>query len=414
MGFLERFQAAGTSRAAPQAYGSAAQLADALDAALDGPRAAGVPVTPRSAMMQTTVFVAVRVISETMAQLPLVVVRKRRDGGSDPVTDHPVAQLLGDGGQPNAFQTPFEMVEFLTRHAALGNGYAFVNRVDGGRRVQELLPVHPRRMTVRMDDAWGVTYKIGVQQGVPIEVGPENMLHLRGPSDVGYVGDDLVRMHADAIGLGLAQDRSAARMFANGARLPGFLKSAKPLDPDAVKKLRDQFQDLYGGAENAGKTPVLEDGLDWVKASMTGDEAQLAESRGLQRSIIAAIWRVPPHLVGDLSKATFSNIENMARQFVDFGLMPWVLRAEQALGTQLLTEAERRTGLRINLDEQALLRGDLAARTAYYTAMRTAEVLSPNDVRRAEGLNPREGGDNYDNPNTKSAPGSGAGGSATR
>lgn len=349
-------------------------------------------------MEHPTVNSAVRVISESVAQLPFGVFRREDDGSRTRLRDHPVDRLFSTHGRPNDWMSAFEMKELLTRQVAIrGNGYAFKNVVGEGR-LRELLPMHPKRVEVEQNEDWRITYTVNRDQKSRQILTPRQVFHLRGPSDNGFTGVDIVAQMRDAIGLALAQDRDAAKIFANGARIANVLEHPGTLTPETADRIKQSFNEIYSGIENSHKTAVLEEGMKLSKAGMTAEERQSLESRKLSRSILASIWRIPPHMVGDLERATFSNIEDLARQFVDYALVPWLNRWEQAIEQQLFSEQDRADGLIAKFDARGLLRGDAQTRAEFYASGITNRWMNPNEVREKEDLPPYEGGERFANP----------------
>lgn len=377
---------------------TAQELADELTRMmLVGSSDSAIPVTPERAAREPTVFVCLRVLGESLGQLPLIVQRKADNGEREIVKDHRVARLLGKNGQPNTFQTPFEFRETATRHVALrGNGYAVKVRVGG--ELRELLPVHPSRVTVEQDERWQLRYKVRIPNGGTETLGPDDLFQIRGPSDDGIRGVDIVTHLADTIGLSLAQIKDQNRLFSTAARLGLVLQTDASLGDEAYRRLKESVDEQHAGIDNARKTMILEEGLKAEKVSMTAEEAQSLESRKFQRSLLASLWRIPPHMVGDLDKATFSNIENLARQFVDYALAPWLNRWEGTLSLHFLTPSEREDGLQIKLDPRVLLRGDHKTRAEFYNKGISGRWLNPNEVRELEDRAPYDGGEEFRNP----------------
>lgn len=377
---------------------STVALADALQAALFPPSTAGFTVTAARAMSSPLVWSAIRVLSETIAVLPLNIMRETGPRDREILFDHPVQRLLGPKGKPNEWNSAFELKEKLARDVALrGNAFAQILRVRGEPR--RLLPIHPNRVKAEQDENWRISYEVRRDSAPPMMLDPRRMFHVRGPSDDGFMGDDLIAVARDAIGLTLAQDEHAARLFANGAQIKGVLEHPNKLTEEALSHLKESWSQHYEGVDKAHKTPILEEGMKFSPVAMDSEKAQLVESRALQRSIVAAIWRVPPHMVGDMEKATFSNIEHLARQFIDYAMMPWLTRFEGAVDCQILTDQERAAGLMAKFDTKGLLRGDAETRAEFASKMIAARVMNPNEAREREDLPPYEGGDEFVNPN---------------
>lgn len=376
------------------------ELADAVREALGGGSSAGINVTPQRALQTASYWTSVLVIAESVAMLPFNVRRRTDRGrGSEIATDVPLHKLLAKRGQPNEWQSSFDFRHLMVWQLCnRGNFYAFKNIVRG--ELRELIPVHPTRIKPEQDSDFRLTYRLTGAQGGQRTLTRKDLFHVMGASDDGFQGLPPMGVMSEAIGLAIAQDTHAGKLFTNGARLGGAIKHPSTLSDKAYDRLKKWFQETYAGPENAHKTAILEEGMDWVTVAQTAEDAQLMESRRLQRSIVASQRRVPAHMVGDLDKATFSNIENLARQFVDFTLMPWLERIEPACDRQLLTERERDEGLFSKFNVDALLRGDSLTRARFYMLMIQMRAMNPNEVREKEDLNPYEDGDKFENPNT--------------
>lgn len=378
------------SRGAPAAIGErAAQNATLsnppqwLRTALGGgSTAAGVAVTPEKAMQCAAVYACVRVLAESVAQLPLMLFERKADGSKEPARRHPLWTLLHD--QPNPWQTSFEFREQLQGHLALrGNAYAYINRVDGGRRIQELIPLHPDRVSVEQASDLTVTYRLDRSKDV---FQASEILHLRGLSSNGVTGLSPIGQARESIGLALATAEHGANLFGNGARPSGVLTHPGQLGDEAAARLKASWTAAHGGANRLG-TAVLEEGLTWTALTMTSEDAQFLETRKYQRAEIASIFRIPPHLIGDLEKATFSNIEHQGLEFVVHSLMPWLVRWEQRIASGLLSQLERQRYF-VKFNVAGLLRGDLKSRyDAYHQAIADG-WLTRNETRALEDLNP--------------------------
>jgi HK97 family phage portal protein len=358
--------------------------------------AAGIRVDPRTAMRCHAVFAAVRVLFETVGQLPINVIRVDSNGARKIVTDLPVSKIIATRGRPNTWMSSQDLREYGTRHAAAsGNAFYYKNTVKG--QLRELLPIHPSRVEVVQETDFSIRYRVSMKDGSTKEYGQKEIFHLRGPGDTGYTGDNVVVEHADAIGLMMAQEKFASLMFQNGVKNTGVLEIPGTMSDAAYERLKEAFYQAYAGLDNAHKPILLEGGTKFTPTSQTGEESQLLDSRKYQRSVIAALWRVPPHMVGDLEKATFSNIENLARQFVDYTLMPWLVRWENAIQLQLLTEEERQNHI-VKINVNALLRGDAKTRAEFYAKLFNVASLNPNEIRDLEDMDPYDGGEEFYRP----------------
>lgn len=345
---------------------------------------AGEAVNTITAMEDPTVFACVKVLSESVAQLPLNVMRKTSQG-SEIVFNSDAYQILKR--RPNGWMTPRQFRRLLVaRTAAEGNFIAIKNKVRG--RVFELLPVSNNRVTVEQDDRYEVTYKVETNTGTRIYP-KEDIFHYYSLSLDGISGLNPIELHKTHIGLSLALDKFGARLFKNGAHPRVILSTENVLKEEEMKRIIKSFQEQTGG-EKSHSTQLMDGGFKASRITLTAEEAQFNETRKLMRSILAAIWRVPPHMIGDLEKATFSNIENLARQFVDYALMPWLVDLEEVYSYQLLTERERDLGYFLRHNVNGLLRGDAAARAAYYKSalgsLQQPGWMSPNEIRGLEDM----------------------------
>ena len=367
---------------------------------LFGGSTAGKSVNERSAMQMTAVYACVRILSEAIAGLPLHLT-KRLDGGRKiKATEHSLYTLLHD--EPNPEMTSFVFRETLMTHLLLwGNAYAQIIR-NGKGEVLALYPLLPNHMSVDrgVDGKIYYTYsrdesEINGKEQRRVVLSPDDVLHIPGLGFDGLVGYSPIAMAKNAIGLAIATEEYGAKFFANGAAPSGVLEHPGTLKDPA--RLRDSWNAAYGGSSNSHKVAVLEEGMKYSPISISPNEAQFLETRKFQINEIARIFRVPPHMVGDLEKSSFSNIEQMSLEFVKYTLDPWVVRWEQSLARALLTKEEKKEYFfRFNVD--GLLRGDYSSRMQGYSVGIQNGFMSPNDVRELEDMDliPEErGGDKY-------------------
>jgi HK97 family phage portal protein len=357
--------------------------------------ASGMVVTPDTAMRATAVFACVQYLARSIAAMPLILYRRLPDSGKARDYEHPLARVLHD--QPNSWQTAYEFRAMLQAHLSLrGNAYARIVAANGNP-VAALLPLHPDRVRPLPERVSGrLAYEYFPRRGAREVLLQEEVLHLRGLSlaEDGVIGLSPLDCMREAVGLTLAAEAYGARFYRNNARPGIVLKHPGRLSPDAGKRLKESWNSQYAGPENAHKTAVLEEGMDLISVGMTAEEAQFLETRKFQRNEIAAIFGVPPHKIGDLERATFSNIEHQAIEVVTDTIRPWAVAWEQAMTRDLFTEELRRTHmLAFNLD--GLLRGDIESRYRAYATGRQWGWLSANDVREREDMNRIDGGDLY-------------------
>ncbi len=357
-----------------------------------GSSVAGKTVTARTAIQVSTVYACVRVIAETVASLPLHLFQET-EAGSEKATKHHLYRLLHD--EPNPEMTSFVFRETLLSHILLwGNAYCQIIR-NGRGQITALYPLLPDRMSVDRDDQGNLTYAYTTTEGKTVKIHPVNVLHIPGMGFDGIVGYSPVAMERNAIGLGMAAEEYGSRFFSNGATPSGVLTH-----PNTVKNpaaLRQSWNAAYGGNANSGRVAILEEGLKFERISLPNNEAQFLETRKFQVSEICRIFRVPPHLVGDLEHATFSNIEHQSISFGVHTIRPWLVRIEQSMNRALLSDSEKgRLYVRFNMD--GLLRGAYKERMEGYAIARQNGWMSANDIRELESMNPipdMEGGNAY-------------------
>jgi HK97 family phage portal protein len=275
---------------------------------------------------------------------------------------HPLWTVLHD--QPNDFQTSVEFFEMMVLSLCLrGNSYAYINRTSSGK-VIELLPLHPDMVRVEMGANFNLTYTITMPDGSFKTFGVGEIFHVRGMTLNGWLGISPIAYARESIGLALATEKFGGQLFRNGAKMGGVLEHPGKLSDAAYQRIKGSFDNATSG-ENAHLTQILEEGMKFSKVTMTSEDSQFLETRKYQRSEIASIFRVPPHMIGDLERATFSNIEQQSLEFVTYTLMPWLNRIEKAIKRDLLLPSER-DSVEIKFSPSALLRGDASARSTYY------------------------------------------------
>ncbi len=346
--------------------------------------ASGVTVNERTALQSTAVFSCVRVLAETVASLPLPVYRRLSGGGKERATDHYLYPLLHD--QPNTEMTSLEFRETLMGHLALwGNAYAQIER-NAGLQVRALWPLRPDRMTVRRENGV-LAYRYQPENGQDRVFRPGQIMHIRGLSGDGIIGYSPIRMAREAIGLARATEEFGARFFGSGSNPGGVLQHPNKLTDKALENLRRSFEERHGGLANAHRPLILEEGMTWQQIGIPPEDAQFLETRKFQTNEIARIFRVPPHMIGDLERATFSNIEHQSIEFVVHTIVPWLRRWEQAMLRDLFTPAERREYFAEFLVD-GLLRGDIQSRYQAYAIGRQNGWLSADDIRELENMNP--------------------------
>lgn len=364
-----------------------------------GTSTSGKRVNERSAMQMTAVYSCVRILSEAVAGLPLHLYRYT-DTGTEKATDSPLYFLLHD--EPNPEMTSFVFRETLMTHLLLwGNAYAQIIR-NGKGEVVALYPLMPDRMTVDRNKNGRLYYEytvssddapINKQSTVRLE--PCDVLHIPGLGFDGLVGYSPIAMAKNAIGLAISAEEFGSKFYANGATPSGILEF-----PGTVKepeKIRESWNKGFAGSSNSHKVAVLEEGMKYTPISISPNEAQFLETRKFQINEIARIFRVPPHMVGDLEKSSFSNIEQQSLEFVKYTLEPWLVRWEQSMTRSLIPQNDKsKYFIKFNVD--GLLRGDYQSRMSGYATARQNGWMSANDIRELENLDripPELGGDLY-------------------
>ena len=365
-----------------------------------GGSTSGKAVTEHSAMQMTAVYSCVRILAEAIAGLPLHLYTYKEDGGKEKALGHPLYLLLHD--EPNPEMSSFVFRETLMTHLLLwGNAYAQIIR-NGKGEVVALYPLMPNRMTVDRDSSGQLfySYQMNNSDAPTMKAGtvilkPSDVLHIPGLGFDGLVGYSPIAMAKNAIGLAIATEEYGAKFFANGATPGGLLEYPGTVkDPDRV---RESWNKGFSGSQNAGKVAILEEGMKYTPISIAPEQAQFLETRKFQINEIARIFRVPPHMVGDLEKSSFSNIEQQSLEFVKYTLDPWVVRWEQSLSRALFTPEEKKKYF-VKFNVEGLLRGDYQSRMNGYATARQNGWMSANDIRELENLDripAEEGGDLY-------------------
>ena len=349
------------------------------------PSEAGVHVSEDAAMRFATVHACVRVISEDVGALPLHLYRRLKDGGKERATDHPLYALLHD--RPNPEMTSVSFREAMMVNALLtGNGYAFIEYERSGR-IKALWPMLSSEVQPYRTDAGELRYR-----AAGMDLRASEVFHLPGLGYDGLVGMSPIAYARESIGLGIAAERYGEKFFRNGTHVGGVVSVKDELSDDQFERLRNQFSGMFRGLQNAHGVPVLEGGATYTQLGIPPEDAQFLETRKYQRSEIAAIYRVPPHMIGDLERATFSNIEQQDLAYLQRSLMPWLVRIEQQGNAKLLADGDRAL-YTMEHDTAGFMRGETATRMQAYSTAIMSGIMTPNEARRRENLNPLPGGD---------------------
>lgn len=346
---------------------------------------AGIQVNEHTALTYSAVWAAVRRISESLAGLPLRVYRKI-DANRIVDTYHPSARLLLS--RPNPEMTWFTFLELLQAHVLItGNGYAEIE-FDRNANPKNLWPLTPNRVRPHRRPNGSLAYDIYpgsyLEHKTPTHtIEPVQMLHVKGLGYDGIVGYSVVTMARQSIGLGLAEEQFGATFFGNGARPDGVLTTQGMIGDETATKLRQQWEELYGGSKRSHKIAILEEGLTYEKLTIPPNDGQFLESRQFQIADIARWFNIQPHMIGDLSRSTFSNIEVQGQEFVTYTLRPWFVRWEQELDRKLFPFDD---GYSTEFDADELVRGTIETRYKAYNTGRNGGWLSFNDIRRSENM----------------------------
>lgn len=351
----------------------------------------GVAVTYQSAMQCGVAMACARVIAEGMSQIPF---RLMRANGRmrEPATGERLYSLLDV--KPNEWQTSCEFFDTLGLHLVFaGNAYVWANRIGG--EIVELLPFEPRQVEVERE-GWDITYTVRDDKGRPLSIPRGDMWHIRGPSWNGYEGLEGVRMAREALGISIGAEEQAGATLQNGGAPAGILTTDATLSAEQRKQLRDSWQAVHGGRVNAGRVAVLSNGMRFVAVGSSAVDQQLIETRKFAVEEVCRAFRIMPIMVGYSDKAaTYASAEQMFLAHVVHTMGPWYRRVEKSASAFLLTDRERADGLYFKFVTNALLRGAARDRAEFYRTMVANALMSPNEVRELEDLNPYEGGDSF-------------------
>ncbi len=353
----------------------------------------GKRVTIIGSRQVVAVRTCVKILAETISSLPLAVFRRLQPRGQERDPQHPLYPILHD--LPNPEMTSVDLLEAAVGHMALwGNAYHNVVRDTNGN-VTELWPLRPDRMIVERDRATGqLRYLYTMLSGEQIALTRQEVSHWPLQTHDGIMGYSPIQEAREAIGLAMATEEFGARFFGNDSSPRGILKHPSTLSDPALKHLKESWEQVHRGLDNAHRVAILEEGMDWQSIGVPPEDAQFLETRKFQITEIARLFRIPPHMLADLERATFSNIEQQSIEFVVFTLMPWLVRIEKAIFRDMLTPAERQVWYP-KFVVAGLLRGDIKSRYEAYALGRQNGWLSANDIHELEEMNPIKGGDVY-------------------
>jgi HK97 family phage portal protein len=359
------------------------------------PTAAGVSVGPGSALTVPAVNCAVRAISEAVATLDVKVMR--RDGATEEeATDHPVAGLLRD--RVNDWTPSFEFIRDIVASALIydNGGLAWINRVSG--RPVELIAYDNSHLTAQRHEDGTGAYRYFLNGR---EIPASDIVHLRSP-----FGRSPLSLARESVGLALTLDAHAARLFGNGARPSGVLALKGRATPEAVRRIRESWNLAHGGGKSGG-TAIVDEDASYTALTFSSVDSQFQEMRTFEVLQIARAFRVPPQMLFDLDRATWSNSEQMGREFLTYTLEPWLRSLEGCLRQALFSPEEYPSHL-VHFERDDLTRADIGARATAYSSLIAARVVNPNEVREWEGLPSYEGGNEFANPHTSTTASAGA------
>lgn len=349
-----------------------------------------VAVTPETAMRLSTVYSCVKVLSETVSTLPCYLYKK--DGETKSIVDNKLNSLIYEA--PNGFQTATEFwAQQVTNICLRGNSYSYVVRT-GNDRVVEILPLPVDAVSINIQAQNQITYTITLgEKGntTTMVAQPRDILHFKGMTLDGIQGISPIAYNGALLSNAIHSRNHANSVFTNGATPRGVLQTEGTLSDEAFENIKASWGASHGGTNNANRVAILEAGLEFKPVSMSPADVQLLESRKLSRSEIAGMYRVPPHLLGDLERATYSNISHQSLDFYKGAISPWLTQFESRLNHTLLGTSTQC----FKFDVTEFLRGDVETEVAAYKQLLECGVMSPNEVRNRLGMNPREGGDEY-------------------
>lgn len=345
----------------------------------------GRQVTVKSALSNTAVLAAVRLISETIASVPLHIYERQGEDGKKKARGHPLYNILHN--QPNSEMTAFSFWEMAMYNLLLsdGNFYAEIERNIKGDIIA-LWPLLPSNMEVKRNNG-ELTYIYRLPDNTKVQIPSKSVFPLHGFSANGIIGLTPLQLAKEAIGLGLAAEEFGARFFGNGGNVNGVLETDDELGEEGRQNLRESFDETYKGLSRAHRLLILEEGMKYKQTGIPPDEAQFLETRKFQVTEIARFFRVPPHMIYDLDRSTNNNIEQQSLEFVKYTLIPWVTRIEQTIFMKLLDEKEKKkffTEFMLN----GLLRGDIKSRFEAYHIARLDGIITDDEWRSFENWNP--------------------------
>ncbi|GAB0481666.1 phage portal protein [Alistipes indistinctus] len=343
-------------------------------------------ITQESSLALTAVWACVRILSETVGILPIHLYR-RTDTGRERQHGHPCNRILQT---PNSFSTRFDLMHFLMISCTLwGNGYARIYR-DKMYRPLRLKYYHPAKVEPVLTDSEELFYRLDSGEILP----SSDMIHLKGLSTNGYKGKSPIAVHRDNLSLSVSAQKYGEMFFNQGGNMSGVFKYPSTLKPEAYERLKKDLLAQSIGVHKAHLPLLLEGGMTYERISIPPEDAQFIATRKFQKTEIATIYGVPPHMIADLERSTNNNIEHQAMEFVRYCLMPYLVRLEEEFNRKLLRHDEFEEYYYL-FALNGLLRGDAKTRSEFYKNMNFVGAMSANEIRNLEDMNSYDGGDEY-------------------
>lgn len=362
-----------------------------------GPTWANVPVNEKTQLQIAAAFSAIRLIAETVGILPLHLYKKTAQG-RERATDHPLYDLIHR--QPNEYMTAVEWKEAMAVSlATMGQAYNLTTRFESSGRVVSIQPVHKTKIQPELLADGSITYWLTARNGGRRALKRSDVCPIRGFGGVGDLeGFAPHLLHANTLALSQAVEKYGAEFFGGGGRPSGVLTTDDGFKGEQREAIRTEFNKYIRESWVSGMLPILERGLKYQPVTTPNNDAQFIETRKLQIAEIARVYRVPLHMLMEMDKASYNNTEQANKHFLDYTLMPYLVRIEQGLASSLLTEKDRAQGLYLEFDVRGLLRGDSTQRANYYASMRVAGAMTQNEIRTLENMDTRLGADDLHVP----------------
>ena len=354
--------------------------------------ATGLKITEKSAMMHSVVYACVKVLSESISSLPLVLYKEDEKGNRTKAKDHPLYYLLNT--QPNNEVTTMQWRETMISNICL-NGNSFTQIIKNRKNeIVQLWGLDTSRITAQRLESTGEVIFLYNYSANSLEKQPkqyafkfDEILNIAGLSFDGICGISPIGYERESISLSIAMEKFGSTFFGNGASPSGIFSIQGELTDDAFKRMKDDFNTSYAGMKNSNKPMVLEGGATFSPITMTNTDSQFLEGRRYQKEDIAMLYRVPLHMLNDLAKASYNSIEQLSLSFVIYTLTPWITRIEQCMNRDLLTKEEKEDGYYIKHNLSALLRGDSKTRFENYKMGINNGIYTINDVLAKEDMN---------------------------